>query len=329
MKAIVYHRYGTPDVLELTEVDKPVAKDDEVLVRIHASSVKTDDLELLTGTIFVRPGGLRKPKYRVLGSDIAGSVEAVGNKVTQFQLDDEVFADLTLCGFGAFAEYVSVPESALALKPANLTFEDAAAVPSAAIIPLQGLRDKTRVGPGDRVLINGAGGGLGTFAVQIARSFGAEVTGVDSTEKLDMIRSIGADHVFDYTQEDFTRGDQRYDLILDLAVYQSFAEFRQIFGCKRVLSPGGRYVSLIVGGLTVRIFRALFLKPWMSIAGSRKMDVQLGEPNRMEDLLFVKGLLESSKITPVIDRTYPLSEVPEALRHLQSGRAQGKIVIVV
>ena len=263
MKAIVYHRYGTPDVLELTEVDKPVAKDDEVLVRIHASSVKTDDLELLTGTIFVRPGGLRKPKYRVLGSDIAGSVEAVGNKVTQFQLDDEVFADLTLCGFGAFAEYVSVPESALALKPANLTFEDAAAVPSAAIIPLQGLRDKTRVGPGDRVLINGAGGGLGTFAVQIARSFGAEVTGVDSTEKLDMIRSIGADHVFDYTQEDFTRGDQRYDLILDLAVYQSFAEFRQIFGCKRVLSPGGRYVSLIVGGLTVRIFRALFLKPWM------------------------------------------------------------------
>ena len=321
MKAIVYTKYGPPDVLQLKEVEKPTPKDNEVLIKVHAASVNAADLDLLRGTPLVRLGGLLKPKYKILGSDIAGRVEAVGRNVKQFQPGDEIFGDLNECGFGAFAEYVCVPENALALKPASMTFEEVAAVPSAAVIALQGLRDKRQIQPGQKVLINGAGGGVGTFAVQIAKSFGAEVTGVDSTRKLDMVRSIGADQVIDYTQEDFTKNGQRYDLILDVAAYRS------IFDYKRALSPKGIYV--LVGGSMAPIFQAVFLGPWISMTGSKKMGILMWKPNKKEDLVFMKELLEAGKVVPVIDRRYPLSEVAEALRYLEEGHAQGKVVITL
>jgi NADPH:quinone reductase-like Zn-dependent oxidoreductase len=320
MKAIVYHKYGSPDVLELKDVEKPTPKDNEVLVKVHAASVNAADVEHLRGVYLVRLGGLLKPQYKILGSDIAGRVEAVGRNVTQFQLGDAVFGDLSECGFGAFAEYVSVPENALALKPTSMTFEEAAAVPSAAIITLQGLRDKGQVQPGQKVLINGAGGGMGTFAVQIAKLFGAEVTGVDSTRKLDMLRSIGADHVIDYTQEDFTQNGQRYDLILDIAAYRS------IFDYKRALSPNGMY--FMVGGSIAALFQAVFLGAWISRTGSKKMGILMQRPNK-KDLVVMKELLEAGKVVPVIDKRYPLSEVAEALRYLGEGHAKGKVVITL
>jgi NADPH:quinone reductase-like Zn-dependent oxidoreductase len=245
--------------------------------------------------------GLLKPRNEIPGCDMAGRVEAVGRNVKQFQPDDEIFGDISGSGLGACAEYVSVPENALALKPANMTFEEAAAVPLAGVTALQGLRDKGQIQPGQKVLINGAGGGVGTIAVQIAKSFGAEVTGVCSTRKLDMVRSIGADQVIDYTQEDFTQNGQRYDLILDAAAYRS------IFDYKRALSPKGIYV--LVGGSMTALFQAVLLGPWIS------------------DLLFLKELLETGKVRPVIGRRYTLSEVPEALRYLEEGHAQGKVVI--
>src|SRR6266704_4438532 len=321
MKAIVYHKYGSPDVLELKEVAKPTPKDNEVLVKVHAASVNAADVEHLRGVYLVRLGGLLKPQYKILGSDIAGRVEAVGRKVTQFQPGDAVFGDLSECGFGAFAEYVSVPENAVALKPASLTFEEAAAVPSAAIITLQGLRDKGQVQPGQKVLINGAGGGMGTFAVQIAKLFGAEVTGVDSTRKLDMLRSIGADHVIDYTQEDFTKSGQRYDLILDVVASQS------IFDYKRALSPKGIYV--MVGGSLAAILQGFLLGPLISRTGSKKMGSVMWKPNNQEDLAILEELFAAGKVAPIIDRRYPLSEVPEALRYLEEGHAKGKVVITV
>ena len=259
MKAIVYTEYGLPGVLQLKEIEKPTPTDNEVLVNIHAASVNAADLDLLRGTFMVRLAGLRKPQYKILGSDIAGRVEAVGKNVKLFQPGDEVFGDLTEHGFGAFAEYVSVPENAVALKPASMTFEEAAAVPSAGVVALLNLRAKGQIQPGQKVLINGAGGGMGTFAVQIAKSFGAEVTGVDSTSKLDMMRSIGADHVIDYTQEDFTKNGQHYDLILDVAAYRS------IFDYKRALSPKGIYV--MVGGCMTALFQAVFLGPLISMIG--------------------------------------------------------------
>jgi len=252
VKAIVYTKYGPPDVLELKEVEKPTPKDNEVLIKVHAASVNSWDWDLLRGTPFLnRLGGLLKPKYKILGADIAGRVEAVGRNVKRFQPGDEVFGDLSECGWGGFAEYVCARENALALKPASMTFEEVAAVPQAAVMALQGLRDKGQIQPGQKVLINGAGGGVGTFAVQIAKSFGAEVTGVDSTRKLDMMRSIGADQVIDYTREDFTKSGQRYDLILDVVAYRS------IFDYKRALSPKGIYV--FVGGSMAAAFQAVFL----------------------------------------------------------------------
>jgi len=321
MKAIVRTRYGSPDVLQLKEVEKPTPKDNEILVKVHAASVNADDLEFLRGTFIVRLVGPLKPKHKILGSDIAGRVEAVGRNVKQFQLGNEVFGDLFWCGLGAFAEYVCVPEKRLALKPASMTFEEAASVPSRAIIALQGLRDKRQIQPGQKVLINGAGGGVGTFAVQIAKSFGAEVTGVDSTRKLDMLRSIGADQVIDYTQEDFTKNGQRYDLILDVAAHHS------IFDYKRALSPKGIY--LIVGGSRSAILQAMFLGPLISMTGSKKMGLMRWKQFKKEDLDFLKELFETGKVVPVIDRRYPLSEVAEALRYLEEGHNQGKIVITV
>ena len=321
MKAIVYRKYGSPDVLELEEVQKPTPKADEVLVRVHAASVNDWDWGLLRGKPFLArlPTGLLKPTNKILGSDIAGQVEAVGPNVKQFQPGDEVFGDLSGCGWGGFAEYVCARENALALKPASMTFDEAAAVPQAAVLALLGLRDKGHIQPGQKVLINGAGGGAGTFAVQIARSFGAEVTGVDSTSKLDIMRSIGADYVIDYTQDDFTRNEQRYDLILDMAAHHS------MFDYKRALNPKGVYV--VEGGSMARILQVLFLGPWVSLTESKKMGLLLHKQNK--GLAFIIELFEAGKVVPVIDRRYPLSEVAEALRYFGEGHARGKIVITV
>jgi NADPH:quinone reductase-like Zn-dependent oxidoreductase len=321
VKAIVYTKYGSPDVLQLKEVEKPTPRDNEVLIKVHAASVNDWDWGNLRGKPFVNRlfFGLRKPKYKILGSDIAGRVEAVGANAKQFQPGDEVFGDLCECGWGGFAEYVCARENALVLKPASMTFEEAAAVPQAALLALQGLRDKRQIQPGQKVLINGAGGGAGTFAVQIAKSFGAEVTGVDSTMKLDMMRSIGADQVIDYTQEDFTKNGQRYDLIIDNAAHHS------IFDYKRALSPKGIYVML--GGSSARIFQVIFLGPLISMTGNKKMGILGLKPNK--DLAFMKELFEAGKVVPVIDRRYPLSEVAEALRYFGEGHAQGKIVITM
>jgi len=321
MKAIVCTKYGPPEVLQLKEVEKPTPMDNEVLVKVHASSLNAADLEYLRGSLISRLTGPLKPKYKILGSDVAGRVEAVGRNVKQFQPGDEIFGELFVCGFGAFAEYVCVPEKVLALKPASMTFEEAATYPHAAIVALQGLRDKRQIQPGQKVLINGAGGGMGTFAVQIAKSFGAEVTGVDSTRKLDMMSSIGADHVIDYTQEDYTKSGQRYDLILD------FAANRSIFEYKHALSPKGIFV--MVGGSRAALFQAVFLGPLISRTGSKKMGINTWKPNKKEDLDFLEELFEAGKVVPVIDRRYPLSEVAEALRYLEEGHALGKVVITV
>ena len=333
MRAIVYHTYGSPDVLKLEEVQKPVPQDDEALVRVHAASLNAADFEMLRGTWSARFGGLLKPRHKILGSDIAGRIEAVGRNVKQFHPGDGIWGDLSECGFGAFAEYVCVPENALRLKPASMTFEEAAAVPSAGVVALQNLRgvgssslsfllsDKGHIQSGQKVLINGAGGGVGTFAVQIAKSFGAEVTGVDSTRKLDMLRSIGADHVIDYTQEDFTKSGQRYDLILEVVASRS------IFDYKRALSPKGIYV--MVGGSLAAILQGFLLGPLISMTGSKKMGSVMWKPNNQEDLAILEELFAAGKVAPVIDRRYPLSEVPEALRYLEEGHAKGKVVITV
>jgi NADPH:quinone reductase-like Zn-dependent oxidoreductase len=323
MKAVVRSEYGSPDVLELKEVPKPIPKDDEVLVRVRASSVNMADVDFLLGRPKIaRLGtGLRNPKNSGLGLDVAGHVEAVGKNVTRFQPGSEVFGDLTLHGFGAFAEYACAAEGAFALKPAGMTFEEAAAVPQAAVMALQGLRGKRNIQPGHQVLINGAGGNVGPFAVQIAKAFGAEVTGVDHTDKLDFLRSIGADHVIDYTEEDYTKSGPRYDWILDVAAYRS------IFACRRALKPKGVYV--VVPGSVGRMLESMFLAPLISMAGSRKMGMHMGKPFNQEDVVFLTELLEAGRIAPVIDRTYPLSEVPEALRFQQEGLPRGKVVITV
>jgi NADPH:quinone reductase-like Zn-dependent oxidoreductase len=320
MKAIVYKKYGPPEVLQLEEMEKPAPQDNEFLIKVHAASINDWDWGLLRGKPFMNRllFGLLKPN-KILGCDIAGRIEAVGRNVTQFQPGDEVFGDLSGCGFGAFAEYVCVRDYALALKPASMTFEEAAAVPQAAILALLGLRDKGQIKPGQNVLINGAGGGAGTFAVQIAKSFGAEVTGVDSTMKLEIMRSIGADRVIDYTQENFTKNGQQYDLILD------FAAFHSIFDYYRVLSPKGTYV--MVGGSMTTLFQTSFLGPLISMITSKKMGILMHKPNK--DLDFIIELFEAGKVKPVIDKRYPLSEVPEALRYFGKGHARGKIVITL
>ena len=324
MKAIVCTKYGSPDVLQLKEVEKPIPKDNEALVKVHAASVNAADLEFLKGVFVVRLlyQGLLKPKHTIPGSDIAGQVEVVGRKVKQFQPGDDIWGDLSYpLGFGAFAEYVCIPENALRLKPASMTFEEAAAVPTAGVVALQNLLGKGQIQSGQKVLINGAGGGAGTFAVQLAKYFGAEVTGVDSTEKLDMLRSIGADHVIDYTQEDFTKNGQHYDLILDVVVHRS------IFDYKRALSPKGIFV--MVGGSMTRVFLNIFLGSLISMTGSKKMGTVMWRPNKKEDLVLLEELFEAGKVVPVIDRRYPLSEVPEALRYLEEGHAKGKVVITL
>ena len=322
MKAIVNTHYGSPDVLQLKEVEKPAPSDHEVLVKVLAASAAAGDWHLLRAQPFLMrfTSGLLKPKHQILGAAFAGRVEAVGRNVTQFEVGDEVFGDLSACGFGAFAEYVSVPENAVALKPTRLTFEEAATVPVSAVTALQGLRDKGQIQPGQKVLINGASGGVGTFAVQIAKSFGAEVTAVCSTRNVDMVRSIGADHVIDYTQEDFTRNGQRYDLILAVNGYHSISAY------KRALHPEGVYV--MTGGSNAQLFQAMLLGPLVSRTGRQKMGNSAHKPNQ-KDLIFMKELLEASKVKPVIDRRFPLRDVADAIRYLEAGHAQGKVVITV
>jgi NADPH:quinone reductase-like Zn-dependent oxidoreductase len=320
MKAIVYTKYGPPDVLELKEVARPTPKDDEVLIKVRAVSVNRSDWEGLTGKpLYARIGGLLRPRQQRLGSDIAGRVEMAGRNIRRFQPGDEVFGDI-LPRMGGFAEYVCARESALALKPASMTFEEVAAIPQAAVIALQGIRDKGQVKPGQKVLINGAGGGAGTFAVQLAKLYGAEVTGVDNTGKLDFMHSLGADHVIDYTQEDFTKNGKQYDLILDIVAHRS------VFAYKRALRSNGSY--FLTGGSVATILQILLLGPWISIIESKKMRILAVRPN-LKDMVYITELHEAGKVVPVIDRGYPLGEVPEALQYLGEGRVKGKVVISV
>jgi NADPH:quinone reductase-like Zn-dependent oxidoreductase len=323
LKAIVYEKYGSPDVLELQEVKEPVPKDDEVLIKVHAASVNAYDWHLLTADIFLvrlMGGGLLKPKNTRLGADMAGRVEAVGRNVSQFRPGDDVFGDMAGHGNGSFAEYVTAPERAIASKPANMSFDEAAAVPMAAITALQGLRDEGHIRPGQKVLIHGASGGVGTFAVQLAKYFGAEVTAVCSTRNVEQARLLGADHVIDYTEEDFTRSGLQYDLILAANGYHSLSAY------KRALSPTGVYV--MAGGSMGQIFEAMLLGSWMSKSGGKKMGGVSARLNQ-EDLVVMKGLLETGKVVPVIDRRYPLRETANALRYLGEGHARGKVVITV
>ena len=325
--------YGSADLLQVRDVDTPVVGDDEVLVRVRAASVHPDVWHVVSGRPYVlrlMGSGLRRPKYHVPGTDVAGQVEAVGRYVTRFQPGDEVFGE-TVTGYqwhngGAYAEYVSVPQDALALKPGNITFEQAAAVPTSGLIALHNLR-QGRLQPGQRVLVNGAGGGVGAFAVQLAKAQGATVTGVDATGKLDMIRSLGADHVIDYTQEDFTRGDQRYHLIFDVPGNHPFRE------CRRALTPDGSYV--LIGhdgfgdaagrwlGSLPRVLGLVAMSPFIRQLPA----INFKLPPKKDSMAVLNGYLEAGDLTPIIAKTFSLDEVPDALQYLQSGQAQGKIVI--
>jgi NADPH:quinone reductase-like Zn-dependent oxidoreductase len=327
MKAIVYCDFGSPDVLRLEDVEKPVPNDDQILVRVRAAAVNPLDWHVMRGTPYIGRAmgmGLRKPKSTRMGVDYAGTVEAVGKNVTEFKPGDEVFGGRD----GSFAEYLCPrADRAVVLKPANITFEQAASVAVAAVTALQGLRDKGKIQPGQKVLINGASGGVGTFAVQIAKSFGADVTGVCSTRNLDMVRSIGADHVIDYTKEDFTKSAQHYDVILDNVANRSLSE------CRRVLNPNGKFVLIGGGGpndgrwIGPGMSRAI-RAPVLSWFVSQEMGMMLAELNK-KDLTFLANLMQSGKVTPVIDRRYKLSEVPEAIRYLEEGHARGKVVITL
>ncbi len=306
MKAIVYTQHGPPNVLQIREVARPEPRKDQVLVRVYAASANTLDL--------------LKRINKVPGADIAGRVEAIGEAVTQFQPGDEVFG-VPARFAGGFAEYTCVPEGRLARKPAKLSFEAAASVPVASMTALQGLRNKGKIRPGHKVLINGASGGVGTFAVQIAKSFGAEVTGVCSARNLAMARSLGADHVIDYAREDFTQNGQRYDLIIGVNGYHSILDYR------RALAPRGRYVA--IGGSKSQVIQGILMGPVLSTIGSKKMGFMgIARPNQ-EDLVTVKELVEAGKVAPVIDRSYPLAGAAEAMGYLADGHAQGKVVITV
>lgn len=323
MNAIVRHTYGSPDVLELTTVATPTPSDDEVLIKVQAASVNAADWRMLRADPFLArlDVGLIKPRNKILGFDVAGRVEAAGRAVTQFRPGDDVFGNLYDLRGGAFAEYVAAPARLLVRKPANLTFEQAAAVPMAGVTALRGLRHYGRVKPGDQVLINGASGGVGSFAVQIAKALGAEVTAVVSPRNLELARSLGADHVIDYTREDPLAGAEgRYDVILAVNGYQPIAAYR------RALRPGGAYV--MAGGTAAQFFQAMFLGPWMSKSSGLRL-VMLETKPSTEDLAFVAELMEAGKVVPVIDRCYPLEEVPQAIRHLEAGHARGKVVIGV
>ena len=322
MKAMMRHTYGSPEVLELAEIATPTPEDDEVLLRVQAASVNAIDWRMLRADPFLvqLDAGLLRPRNKILGFDVAGRVEAAGRAVKQFQPGDEVFGNLFALRGGGFAAYVSVPERLLVRKPANQSFEQAAAVPVAAVTALRGLRDKGHIQAGQKVLIQGASGGVGTFAVQLAMSFGAEVTAVVRPRNMELARSLDADHVIDYTQEDFTRGGQQYDLILAVNGYHPIAAYR------RALRLGGTYV--MAGGAAAQFFQALFLGPWLSKSSGRKFGLLETKPNT-DDLACVADLIEAGQVMPVTDRCYPLEALPEALRYLEAGHARGKVVIGV
>jgi NADPH:quinone reductase-like Zn-dependent oxidoreductase len=320
LKAIIYTKYGGPEVLQLKEIEKPYPGDDEVLIKVYAVSINDWDWGLFQGTTFINRllYGLLKPKRQILGSDIAGRIEAVGKNVQQFKPGDEVFGDLS-DKWGGFAEYVCAHENKVALKSTAMSFEQAAAIPQAAMLAVQGLIDKGQIQQGQKLLINGAGGGVGTFALQIAKLYGAEITVVDSSTKLEMLRSMGAAHVIDYTKEDFTKNGKQYDLILDVKTNRS------IFSYARALSPNGIYVT--VGGSMSRLFQILFVAPLISLSSKKKIRIVALKPNK--DLVYMNELFEAGKVRPVIDGHYRLEDVPEAFRLFGKGEHKGKIVISV
>ena len=322
MKAIIQTGYGEPsDVLEIREKERPFPKDNEVLIKIQAASITFGDLAAVKGEPFIArlSLGLREPKIKTPGKDVAGIIEAVGHNVKEFKPGDKVFGDLSESGWGAYAEYVSAPEGALVHMPDNISFDEAAAVPESGVVALQGLRGKGQIKPGQKVLVYGASGGIGTFAVQIAKSFDTEVTGVCSTRNLKLVKSLGADHVVDYTQEDFVESGELYDLILATAGYRS------IFDYKRALKPDGRYVA--TGGDMKQIFQPMLLGPWVSNEG-RKMTNLVMKPDK-EDLTYLKELIETGKVSPVIDKSYPLNELAQALQYYAEGRSRGKVVVTI
>ncbi len=322
MKAISIPEYGGPEVLQYVEVDKPTPNENEVLVRNYASSLNASDFEAMRGSWASRLGGPRRTKHKILGTDIAGRVEAVGSGATKFKPGDDVLGDLLYPnGYGAFAEYVCAREKVLALKPPSMTFEEAATFPESGIIAMQSLRGKRQIQPGDKVLINGAGGGMGTFAVQIAKYYGAEVTGVDSSIKLDKLRSLGADHVLDYKEVNYTKTGERYDMILDTVARRSLLSYR------RALKPDG--IFIMVGGSRSALFQAFVIGPLISRMGRKKLGINPMDLDPMEDYRLLAELFEAGKVKPVIDRVCPLIEVPEALRHLEEGLVFGKVVITM
>jgi NADPH:quinone reductase-like Zn-dependent oxidoreductase len=320
MKAIVYEKYGSPDVLKLKDIAKPFPADNEILIKIHTVSLNGSDREGLIGRPgYVRMSGLLRPSQQILGSDIAGVVEAVGKNNTEFQVGDEVFGEIP--GYhGGFAEYVCTHGRTMAQKPEGMTFEDAAAIPQGGVIALRAIREKGQVQPGQKVLINGAGGSAGTFAVQLAKLHGAEVTGVDNRGKLDFLRSLGADHALDYTREDFTKSGKRFDLILDLIAHRS------AFAYARALNPNGTY--FFTGGSLATLFQVLLLGPWIKRSTGKNVRMLVVPQNR-KDLIAITERCKAGKIRPVIDRKYSFNEIPEAMRYVSEGGAKGKVVITI
>jgi len=321
MKAAVLNKYGSPDNFELVDIEIPTPKENEVLIKIHASSINSWDKDILKGIPFANrlEHGLKRPKSVIIGCDIAGTVESAGKKVKHLKTGDTVFGDISGAGWGGFAEYVCVPEKVLALKSKTMTFEQAAALPHTGVLALQGLRNKGHIQKGQKLMINGAGGGSGTFALQIAKLFDAEVTCVDKPNKFDLLRSLGADHLIDYTKEDFAEGGPIYDLILDVLTYRSLRDY------KRILKPRGIYVML-GGGSYSRVFRLFWLGPLLSLFGKQKLGLLMHKPNK-EDLRYLTELYEAGKIAPVIDKCYAVSELAEAFRYYEEGLAQGKVII--
>lgn len=321
MKAIVYENYGPPDVLELKEVERPVPKVDELLVKVHATSINSWDWDRLTGKPFLFRfiSGISKPKLKILGCDISGTVVETGSDKCRFKPGDEVFGDISEGSWGGLAEYVCALENALTLKPASLSHEIAAAIPQAGLLAFQGLNDKRKISPGEKVLINGAGGGVGTVAVQIAKLYGAKVTAVDKKEKLDMLQSLGADHVIDYLREDYSRNGKKYDLILDVTANRSVLDYR------RALNPGGHYIML--GGKLSSILQIAFFGPVIAKMDNKNIGILVHHPNK--DIHALLELIETGKLKPVIDRCYKLHQSPKAMRYIGEGKAMGKLVITI